>query len=66
MNQWPKSSPSVMCMLNIGTKVELTMKLNTHWNATAIATAAPRMVLGNSSAMSTHAMGPHENMKLAL
>ena len=52
--------------MNIGTKVELTMKLNTHWKATAIATAAPRMVFGKSSAISTHAIGPHENMKLAL
>ena len=42
------------------------MKLKIHWKATAIATAAPRMVFGKSSAISTHAIGPHENMKLAL
>jgi len=46
--------------------VELTMKLNIHWKATAMATAAPRMVFGKSSAISTHAIGPQENMKLAL
>ena len=57
---------SVRCMLNSGTKVELTMKLNIHWKATAMATAAPRMVFGKSSAMRTQAIGPHENMKLAL
>jgi hypothetical protein len=49
-------------MLNIGTKVELTMKLKIHWKATAMATAAPRIVLGNISAISTHVIGPHENM----
>ena len=42
------------------------MKLNIHWKATAMATAAPRMVFGKSSAMRTQAIGPHENMKLAL
>ena len=31
-----------------------------------MATAAPRMVLGNISAMSTQQMGPHENMNEAL
>ena len=49
-------------MLNIGTNVELTMKFEIHWKATAIATAAPRMVLGNISAMSTQQIGPQENM----
>ena len=39
-----------------------TMKLNIHWNATAIATAAPRMVLGKISEISTQQIGPHENM----
>ena len=53
-------------MLNIGTNDELTMKFEIHWKATAMATAAPRMVLGNTSAMSTQVMGPHENMNEAL
>ena len=53
-------------MLNIGTNVEDTMKLKIHWKATAMATAAPRMVLGKISEMSTQQMGPHENMNEAL
>ncbi len=53
-------------MLYIGTNVELTMKLKIHWKATATATAAPRMLFGNISAMSTQQIGPHENMKHAL
>ena len=48
-----------------GTNEVDTIQLKIHWNATAMATAAPRMVLGNTSAMSTQQIGPHENMKLA-
>ena len=50
----------------MGTKVELTMKLKIHWNATAQAVAWLRMVLGKSSAMYTQQMGPQLNMKQAL
>ena len=46
----------------MGTKVDDTMKLNIHWNATAMATAAPRMVLGKISAISTQHIGPQENI----
>src|SRR3712207_3432988 len=49
----------------IGTNEVDTIQLNIHWNATAIATAPSRMVFGNTSAMSTQHIGPHENMKLA-
>ena len=38
------------------------MKLNIHWKATAMATAAERMVLGKISDISTQQIGPHENM----
>lgn len=56
---WPNFSPmSPAVMLYMGTKVDDTMKLNIHWKATAMATAAPRMVLGKISAMSTQQMGP--------
>ena len=55
-----------ICMLYIGTKVDDTMKLNIHWKATARATAAPRMVLGNISDISTQQMGPQLNMNEAL
>ncbi len=41
------------------------MKLNIHWKATAIATAAPRIVLGKISEINTQQIGPHENMKQA-
>ena len=51
---------------NIETNVELTMKFEIHWKATAIATAAPRIVLGKISAINTHAIGPQLNMKLAV
>ena len=50
-------------LLAIGTKEVETIQLKIHWNATAMATAAPRMVLGNTSAMSTQQMGPQEYMK---
>ena len=53
-------------MLYIGTNVDETMKLKIHWNATAIATAAPRMVLGNISEISTQQIGPQLNMNDAL
>ena len=53
-------------MLYIGTKVLETMKLNIHWNATAMAVAWLRMVLGNSSEIYTQQMGPQLNMKHAL
>ena len=53
-------------ILYIGTKVEDTMKLNSHWKATAMATAAPRMVFGKISAISTQQMGPQLNMNEAL
>ncbi len=60
----PKRSPmSPRVMLYIGTKLDETMKLNIHWKATAMATAAERIVLGKISAMSTQHIGPHENMK---
>lgn len=49
----------------MGTNVDETMKLKIHWKATAMATAAPRMVLGNISAINTQQMGPHENMNEA-
>lgn len=52
-------------MLYMGTKVLDTMKLNIHWNATAIATAPDLIVLGKISAMSTQHIGPHENMNEA-
>ena len=42
------------------------MKLNIHWKATAMATAAPRMVFGKISAISTQQMGPQLNMNEAL
>ena len=42
-----------------------TIQLKIHWKATAIATAAPRIVLGKTSAISTQHIGPHENIKLA-
>ena len=50
------------CILYIGTKVDDTIKLKIHWKATAIATAAPRMVFGKISEISTQQIGPHENM----
>ena len=50
----------------MGTNEVETIQLNIHWKATAMATAPPRMVLGNTSAISTQQMGPHENMKLHL
>ena len=37
-------------------------KLKIHWKATAIATAAPRMVFGKISEISTQQIGPQENM----
>ncbi len=46
----------------MGKKVDDTIKLKTHWNATATATAAPRMVLGKISAIITQQIGPHENI----
>ena len=59
----PNLSPiSPTLMLYMGTKVDDTMKLNIHWNATAMATAAPRMVLGKISAISTQHIGPQENI----
>ncbi len=51
---------------NIETNDELTAKFEIHWNATAIATAAPRIVFGKISAIKTHAIGPQLNMKLAV
>ena len=48
-----------------GTKVELTIKLDIHWKATAMATAAPRIVLGNISDISTQQIGPQLNMNEA-
>lgn len=64
---WPNLSPiSPALMLYMGRKVDETMKLNIHWKATAMATAAPRMVLGNISAMSTQQIGPQLNMNDAL
>ncbi len=63
----PNLSPiSPKLILYIGTKVEDTMKLNIHWKATAMATAAPRMVFGKISAISTQQMGPQLNMNEAL
>ena len=59
---WPNPSPGVISMLYIGTNVLLTVKLKIHWNATAIATAAPRIVLGNISEIRTQQIGPHENI----
>ena len=53
-------------MLYMGTKVLETMKLKIHWNATAMAVAWLRMVLGNSSAIYTQQMGPQLNIKHAL
>ena len=53
-------------MLNIGTNELLTIQLKIHWNATATATAAPRMVFGKISAMSTQQIGPHDIMNEAL
>lgn len=53
-------------MLNIGTNEALTIQLKIHWKATAMATAAPRMVLGNISDMSTQHIGPHDIMNDAL
>ena len=50
----------------IGRNVDETMKLKIHWNATAIATAAPRMMLGKISEMSTQQIGPQLNMNDAL
>ena len=66
VNQWPKSGSEAVFMLNIGTKVELTIQLNIHWKATAMATAAPRMVFGKISDMSTQQIGPHDIMNDAL
>ena len=58
----PNLSPiSPKLILYIGTKVEDTMKLNIHWKATAMATAAPRMVFGKISAISTQQMAPAEH-----
>ena len=45
VNQWPKLGSPLVCILNIGTNDALTIQLNIHWNATAIAVAAPRMVM---------------------
>ena len=42
--------------------VKETMKLNIHWNATAMATADERIVLGKISDKSTQQIGPQENM----
>ena len=53
-------------ILYIGTKVDETAKLNIHWNATAMAVAAPRMVFGKISEMSTQQIGPQLNMNDAL
>ena len=50
----------------MGTNEELTAKFAIHWKATAMATAAPRMVFGKISEISTQHMGPQLNMKLAL
>ena len=64
---WPKFSPmSPSRMLYIGRKVDETMKLKIHWKATATATAAPRIVLGKISAISTQQIGPQLNMNEAL
>ena len=62
----PKFSIDPRLMLYIGRKVDDTMKLKIHWNATAIATAAPRIVFGKISEMSTQQIGPQLNMKDAL
>lgn len=53
-------------ILYIGRKVDETIKLKIHWNATAMATAAPRMVFGKISAISTQQIGPQLNMNEAL
>ena len=42
------------------------MKFEIHWKATAMATAAPRIVFGKISEMSTQQIGPQENMNEAL
>ena len=42
------------------------MKLNIHWNATATATAAPLIVLGNISDIRTQQIGPHDHINDAL
>ena len=53
-------------MLYIGTKVDDTMKLKIHWNATAMAVAWLRIVLGKIYEIRTQQMGPQLNMNEAL
>ena len=65
---WPNLSPiSPRRMLYIGRKVDETMKLKIHWNATAIATcSATDGIQGKISAINTQQMGPQLNINEAL